>query len=141
MAAARWITVFTPRIALRKEPGSDRSPSAICTRTRSGPSRRGSRTRQRTRSPSAVSRRSRAEPTFPVAPVRRITPTTGLEPVPLLLPGIRVVVVAVQLPEPHAVVGHELELAHELGRLPEIALGHEQSQRRAVVGFERLAVV
>src|SRR5215216_3082830 len=116
MAAARWITVFTPRIALRNEPGSDRSPSAICTRTRSGPSRRGSRTRQRTRSPSAVRRRRSADPTLPVAPVSRITGARGrLEPVPLLLPRIGVVVVAVQLPEAHAVLGHQLELAQELG--------------------------
>src|SRR3954466_9595780 len=73
IAAARWITVSTPRRALRNEAGSDRSPSAICTRTRSLPSRRGSRTSTRTRSPRAVRRRSTCEPTFPVAPVRRIT--------------------------------------------------------------------
>ena len=46
--AARCTTVFTPRIALRNDGGSVRSPSAICTRTRWAPSRRGSRTRQRT---------------------------------------------------------------------------------------------
>ncbi len=34
--AARCTTVSTPRIALRKEGGSARSPRAICTRTRSG---------------------------------------------------------------------------------------------------------
>src|SRR3954451_19720736 len=73
IAAARWITVSTPRRAFRKEAGSDRSPSAICTRTRSLPSRRGSRTSTRTRSPRAVSRRRTCEPTLPVAPVRRIT--------------------------------------------------------------------
>src|SRR3954447_9409340 len=137
------MTVFTPRIALRKEPGSDRSPSAICTRTRSGPSRRGSRTKQRTRCPSAVSRRSSAEPTLPVAPVSRITSGGGgsaSEPVALFLPRVRVVVVAVQLPEPHPVGRHQLELAQKLGRLPEVAFGHDQPQRRAMVGLERLAV-
>jgi hypothetical protein len=60
---------------------------------------------------------------------------------PLLLPRIGVVVVAVQLPEAHPVGRHQLELAQELGRLPEVALGHEQPQRGAVVGLERLARV
>ena len=67
--AARWTTVFTPRSAWRHEAGSERSPIASWTRTRSAPSRRGSRTRQRTGSPRAVRRRSTAEPTSPVAPV------------------------------------------------------------------------
>ena len=51
--------------------GRLRSPSAICTRTRSAPSRRGSRTRQRTGVPPATRRGSSAEPTSPVAPVSR----------------------------------------------------------------------
>src|SRR3954452_22465417 len=139
MAAARWITVSTPRSALRKDAGLARSPSAICTRTRSAPSRRGSRTRQRTGLRAATSRRSSAVPTLPVAPVSRIT--SGSEPVSFFLPGVRVVVVAVQLPEAHAVLAHDLELAHELGRLPEVALGHDQPQRAAVVVLEWLAVV
>src|SRR4051812_19932236 len=136
--AARCTTVSTPRSALRNEAGSDRSPRAIWTRTRSLPSRRGSRTSTRTRSPRAVSRVRTCLPTFPVAPVRRIT---GSEPVPLFAPGIGVVVVAVQLPEAHAVLAHDLELAQELRRLPEVALRHEQPQRSAVVGLERLAGV
>jgi Putative neutral zinc metallopeptidase len=37
------------------------------------------------------------------------------EPVTLLFPGIRVVVVAVQLPEAHAVGAHHLDFAQELG--------------------------
>src|SRR5690242_981387 len=139
MAAARWITVSTPRSALRNEAGFARSPSAICTLTRSPPSRRGSRTRQRTGLRAATSRRSSAVPTLPLAPVSRITSTT-LEPVALLFPGVGVVVVAVQLPEAHAVLAHQLELAHELRRLPEVALRHEQPQRAAVVVLERLAV-
>src|SRR4051794_3754484 len=134
IAAARCTTVSTPRSACRNEAGLARSPSAICTRTRSGPSRRGSRTRQRTCLPSAIRRRSSADPTVPVAPVSRITPrTVPLEPVPLFLPGVRVVVVAVQLPEAHAILAHHLDAAQELGRLPEVALGHQQAQRRAVV--------
>src|SRR4051794_19377499 len=139
IAAARWITVSTPRRALRNEAGLERSPSAICTRTRSPPRRRGSRTRQRTGLRAATSRRSSAVPTLPVAPVRRITPIS--EPVPLFLPGVGVVVVAVELPEAHAVLAHQLELAHELRRLPEVALGHEQPQRPTVVVLERLAAV
>ena len=63
----------TPRSAWRNDAGSARSPSAICTRTRAGPSRRGSRTRQRTASPRPVSRGSSADPTRPVAPVSRST--------------------------------------------------------------------
>src|SRR3954467_5647224 len=133
------MTVSTPRSAVRNEAGSDRSPRAICTRTRSAPSRRGSRTRQRTRSPLAVSRRRTAAPMLPVAPVRRITGCS--EPMALLLPGVRVVVVAVQLPEPHAVLCHHLELAQELGGLREVALWHQQPQRRPVVVLERLAGV
>ena len=64
----------TPRSACRHDAGSDRSPIASCTRTRSAPSRRGSRTRQRTGSPPAARRRSTADPTSPVAPVSRSTP-------------------------------------------------------------------
>src|SRR3954465_943610 len=139
MAAARWITVSTPRSALRKEAGLARSPRAICTRTRSAPSRRGSRTRQRTGLRAATRRRNSAVPTLPVAPVSRITGDS--EPVPLFLPGVGVVVVAVQLPEAHAVLAHHLELAQELGRLPEVALRHQQPQRRAVVVLQRLAGV
>src|SRR5690242_9645356 len=143
MAAAKWITVSTPRSAWRNEAGFDRSPSAICTRTRSCPSRRGSRTRQRTGLRAATSRRSSAVPTFPLAPVRRINSVvaTASEPVPLFLPGVGVVVVAVQLPEAHAVLAHHLELAHELRRLPEVALGHEQPQRPSVLVPQRLAVI
>ena len=74
MDAPRWTTVCTPRSAWRNVPGSARSPRASWTRTRSGPRRRGSRTRQRTGSdPASVNRRSTARPTVPVAPVSRIT--------------------------------------------------------------------
>src|SRR5436190_23719674 len=120
MAAARCTKVSTPRSAWRKEAGLARSPSAICTRTRSCPRRRGSRTRQRTCLRSAISRRRSAVPTFPVAPVRRITAGRApySKPVPLFLPGVGGVVVAVELPEAHAVLAHHLDLAQELGGLP-----------------------
>src|SRR3954453_14497241 len=64
-----------------------------------------------------------------------------LEPVALLLPRVCVVVVAVELPEPLSVLGQDLEAAQELRRLPEVALGHEEAQRGAVIGLERLAPV
>src|SRR5204863_5892334 len=51
--------------------------SAICTRTRSEPSRRGSLTRQRTSSPRAVNLLSSGSPMFPVAPVRSSTGREG----------------------------------------------------------------
>ena len=68
-AAPRWITVRTPRTALRRARWSVSSPRAICTLTRSAPSRRGSLTMQRTGRPASVSRGSSAEPMKPVAPV------------------------------------------------------------------------
>ena len=80
--AARWITVWTPRSAFRNEGGSARSPSAIWTRTRSSPSRRGSRTRQRTGSADVVRRRRSAEPTVPLAPVSRIISGQPSPPAP-----------------------------------------------------------
>src|SRR6185312_10084403 len=58
--------------------------------------------------------------------------SAGSKPVPLFLPGVGVVVVAVQLPEAHPILAHHLELAEKLRRLPEIPLGDEQTQRRAV---------
>ena len=72
IAAARWMTVSTPRTAWRRPRGSPRSASESCTRTRWGPSRRGSRTRQRTSCPSSSSIGNTAEPTTPVPPVSRI---------------------------------------------------------------------
>src|SRR3954452_3030677 len=82
MAAARCTTVVTPRSALRNDGGSARSPRAIWTRTRSAPSRRGSRTRQRTGVRAAVRRRSTAEPTRPVAPVSSSMRPAGYAPAP-----------------------------------------------------------
>src|SRR3954454_11153143 len=65
----------------------------------------------------------------------------SLEPVALLLPGVGVVVVAVELPEALAVLAHHLELAQELRGLPEVALGNEEPQRRAMVVLQGSAVV
>src|ERR687894_1144668 len=81
---ARWTTASTPRSALRQLAGSARSPIASCTRTRSEPSRRGSRTRQRTGVPRAVRRRTTAWPSNPVAPVSKST--IGLQAMRLLGP-------------------------------------------------------
>src|SRR3954469_25089167 len=72
------MTVSTPRSAFRHDAGSARYPIASCTRTRSGPSRRGSRTRQRTGIPLAVRRRTTAWPNRPVAPVSKSMPAASL---------------------------------------------------------------
>src|SRR3954468_9764567 len=88
---------------------------------------------------SGVPRPSGAGETFQPRGSRSIRET--LEPVALFLPGVRVVVVAVELPEALAILGQDLQAARELRRLPEVALRHEEAQRRAVVGLERLALV
>jgi hypothetical protein len=64
----------------------------------------------------------------------------ALERVPLFLPVIGVVVVAVALPEARLVVVEQLEPAQPLGALPEVAIRNDQAQRSPVVGRERLAV-
>ena len=60
---------------------------------------------------------------------------------PLLAPRVRVVVVAVALPEAQLVVGQELQAPDPLRPFPEVLLGHDQPKRIAVVRGERLAVV
>src|SRR5262249_980411 len=74
IVAARCTTLSTPRTAWRRAFGSPRSPSVMCTRIRFGPSRRGSRTRQRTSWSLAIRRGRRALPTRPLAPVSRVSP-------------------------------------------------------------------
>src|SRR5205085_9996664 len=63
-----------------------------------------------------------------------------LEAVALFLPVVRVVVVAVALPEARLVGGAKLEPAEPLGALPEVAARHDEPERPAVLGRERLAV-
>src|SRR4051812_3963140 len=73
---------------------------------------------------SGLPRPSGAGVTFQPRGSRSIRKTlTASEPVALFLPGVGVVVVAVELPEAHPVLGHDLQAAQELGRLPEVALG------------------
>ena len=60
--------------------------------------------------------------------------------VPLFLPGVGVVVVAVALPEAELVVVEELEAPDPLGALPEVALRDEEAERPAVLLLERLPV-
>src|SRR6266576_6405504 len=62
------------------------------------------------------------------------------ELVPLLLPVVGVVVVAVALPEAGLIRGEKFNPAQPLGALPEIARRDDEAQRPAVLGLERLAV-
>src|SRR5207253_4869283 len=63
-----------------------------------------------------------------------------LPTVALFAPGVAAHVVAVLLPETGTVAVHELEPAEPLGALPEVQVGHEQAQRPAVLGRDRLAI-
>src|SRR5262245_21345983 len=60
--------------------------------------------------------------------------------VPLLLPRVAAVVVAVALPEPALVVVEQAQPGHPLGALPEVQVGDQQPSRAAVLGGQRLAV-
>src|SRR3954466_2194627 len=62
------------------------------------------------------------------------------EAVALFLPVVRVVVVAVALPEPRLVGGEELQAAQPLGALPEVTRRDDEPERPAVLGLERFAV-
>ena len=72
--------------------------------------------------------------------VRVIPQFVPLEAVPLLGPGIGVVVVAVALPEAGLVDARELDPAQPFGALPEVLARDDEAQRIAVVGRQRLAV-
>ncbi len=60
--------------------------------------------------------------------------------VPLLAPRVRPVVVAALLPEAPAVGVEVLDPARPLRALPGVQVGHDQAQREAVLGRQRLAV-
>src|SRR3954465_8196756 len=62
------------------------------------------------------------------------------EAVPLFLPVVRVVVVAVALPEPRLVAREELQAAQPLRALPEVTRRDDEPERPPVVGLERFAV-
>src|SRR4051794_36055726 len=62
------------------------------------------------------------------------------EAVALLGPGVRVVVVAVALPEPRAVDRRELDPAQPLRALPEVLAGNHEPKGVAVVRRQRLPV-
>src|SRR5438309_390227 len=62
-------------------------------------------------------------------------------PIPLFLPGVSAVVVAVGLPEPRLVVVEELEPSNPLRTLPEVEVRDEHPGRAAVDRLEGLAVV
>ena len=57
----------------------------------------------------------------------------GSELVPLFLPVVGVVVVAVALPEAGLIRGEELDPAEPLGALPEVARWDDEAQRPAVL--------
>src|SRR3954454_334824 len=65
----------------------------------------------------------------------------SVAPVPLFLPGIAVVVVAVALPEAGRILLRELQATDPLRALPEVQVRHEQPRRPAVLGSQRLASV
>src|SRR3954454_7529032 len=66
--------------------------------------------------------------------------TVSVTLIPLLPPGVAQVVVAVLLPEPWLVAGHQGQPGAPLGALPEVEVRHEQPPRPAVLGGQRLAV-
>src|SRR5687767_9317029 len=61
--------------------------------------------------------------------------------VPLFLPRVGVVIVAVTLPETKAVFVEELNAAQPLGALPKVLLGYQRAQRVAVLRGKLLPVV
>src|SRR3954451_17145543 len=65
----------------------------------------------------------------------------SVAPVPLLLPGVAMVVVAVGLPEAGLIVVAQLEAADPLRALQEVQMRDEQARRAAMLGLERLAAV
>src|SRR5260370_17579532 len=56
-------------------------------------------------------------------------------------PWVSAYVVAVRFPEPRLLLVLEGDAAHPLRALPEIEVWHEQAQRAAMLGMQRLAVV
>src|SRR3954453_12107426 len=62
------------------------------------------------------------------------------EAVALFLPVVRVVVVAVALPEPRLVGREELEAAQPLRALPEVTRRDDEPERPPMLGLERFAV-
>ena len=63
------------------------------------------------------------------AGITRSDDLTELEPVPLFLPVVGVVVIAVAFPEARLVDARELELAEPLGALPEVLRWDEEAER------------
>src|SRR5260370_8247038 len=61
--------------------------------------------------------------------------------VALFPPWVSAYVVAVRFPQPRLLLVLEGDAAHPLRALPEIEVWHEQAQRAAMLGMQRLAVV
>src|SRR5689334_16444163 len=68
------------------------------------------------------------------------TASSARSAIPLLLPGVGVVVIPAGLPEAGLVVLHEPEAGDPLRALPEVEIGDEAAHGRAVLELERLAV-
>src|SRR3954454_844105 len=65
----------------------------------------------------------------------------SVAPVPLFLPRIAVVVVAVALPEAGFVLLQQLQSTHPFRALPEVQMWYEQARGATVLRSERLTVV
>src|SRR4051812_35863855 len=61
--------------------------------------------------------------------------------VPLLAPGVPVVVIAELLPESWVILGGKCQPSHPLGRLPEVQVRHQQPGRPSVFGRQWLSVI
>src|SRR6266852_4156866 len=74
-------------------------------------------------------------------PIRSFQLSQALLPVPFLLPGVGVVVIAAPLPEAGAVMLHELEAVQPFGALVEVEFGNDQAHGAAVFGFQFFSVM
>src|SRR5215207_8558358 len=66
---------------------------------------------------------------------------SSVAPVPLLLPGVAVVVVAEALPEARLVLVQEPDATDPLGALPQIQMRHQQPRRAAMLGLQLRTVI
>src|SRR5215468_3302535 len=78
--------------------------------------------------------------TMPSSVVNSWTKIAPSEAIPLLLPGVGVVVIAVALPETGPVGRRELDPVQPLRAFPEVARWDEETHRTAVLRGQRLAV-
>src|SRR5688572_21773826 len=90
----------------------------------------------------SLHRGTRAEVVVSMRPVKEVARRkTDYLRVALLFERVAADVIAVHLPEAGLLLGEELHTAHPLGALPEVQVGHNKTDRPAVLLHERLAVV